>query len=73
MPLTVPKRPPKGPQTTLKQPKVHYMLSSLWLLPVESCDFSQAEKERTACKSEQIHKMTTTFTQIVVILRVSSA
>ena len=39
------------------------MSSSLWLLRVESCDFSQAEKERTACKAEQIHKMTTSFTQ----------
>jgi hypothetical protein len=25
--------------------------------------FSQSEKERTACKAEQIHKMTTIFTQ----------
>ena len=33
------------------------------LLRVESRDFSQAEKERTACKPKQIHKMTTTFTQ----------
>ena len=39
------------------------MSSSFWLLEVESCDFSQAEKERTACKGEQIHKMTTIFTQ----------
>jgi hypothetical protein len=46
-------------------------------------DFSQAEKERTVCKAEQIHKMTTIFTQkdklgpfwvkIVVILRICSA
>ena len=36
-----------------------YMCSSLWLFGVESCDFSHAEKERTACKAEQIHKMTT--------------
>ena len=42
---------------------VLYMSSSFWLLPVESRDFSQAEKERTACKAEQIHKMTTIFTQ----------
>ena len=34
-----------------------------WLLGVESRDFSQAEKERTASKAEQIHKMTTIFTQ----------
>ena len=33
------------------------------LLQVESCDFSQAEKERTACKAKQIHKMTIIFTQ----------
>ena len=38
------------------------MCSSFWLLRVESGDFSQAEKERTACKAEQIHKMTTIFT-----------
>ena len=29
----------------------------------ESRDLSQAEKEITACKAEQIHKMTTIFTQ----------
>ena len=39
------------------------MSSRFWLLGVESCDFSQAEKERTACKAEQVHKMTTIFTQ----------
>ena len=39
------------------------MPSSFWLLQVESRDFSQAENERTACKAEQIHKMTTFFTQ----------
>ena len=39
------------------------MSSSFWLLGVESHDFSQAEKERTACKAEQIHKLTTIFTQ----------
>ena len=39
------------------------MSSSFWLLRVESRDFSQAEKEKTACKAEQIHKMTTIFTQ----------
>ena len=42
---------------------VFYMSSSFWLLRVESRDFSQAEKERTACKAEQIHKMTTIFSQ----------
>ena len=41
---------------------VIYMCSSFWLLRVESRDFSQAEKERTACKVEQIHKMTTNVT-----------
>ena len=41
---------------------VHYMSSSFWLLEVESRDFSHAEKERTTCKAEQIHKMTTIFT-----------
>ena len=43
--------------------KVLYMSSSFRLLRVESRDFSQAEKERTACKAVQIHKMTTIFTQ----------
>ena len=38
---------------------VLYMSSSFWLLRVESRDFSQAEKERTAWKAAQIHKMTT--------------
>ena len=42
---------------------VLYMSSGFWLLRVESRDFSQAEKERTACKAEQIHKMTIIFTQ----------
>ena len=41
--------------------EVLYMFSSFWLLGVESHDFSQAEKERTACKAEQIHTMTTIF------------
>ena len=39
------------------------MSFSFWPLRVESCDFSRAEKERTACKAEQIHKMTTIYTQ----------
>ena len=39
------------------------MSSRFWLLQAESRDFSQAEKERSACKVEQIHKMTTIFTQ----------
>ena len=39
------------------------MSSSFWLLEVESRDFSQAEIERTACKAEQMHIMTTIFTQ----------
>ena len=41
------------------------MSSSFWLLGVESRDFSHAEKERTACKAEQIHKMTTIFTHVI--------
>ena len=40
-----------------------YMSSSFLLLGVESRDFSHAEIERNACKDEQIHKMTTIFTQ----------
>ena len=42
---------------------VLYMSSNFWLLGVESHDFSHAEKDRKACKAEQIHKMTTIFTQ----------
>ena len=42
---------------------VLYMSSSFWLLGVESRDFSDAEKNRTACKTEQIQKMTIVFTQ----------
>ena len=39
------------------------MSSSFWLLGVESRDFYHAEKERTACNAEQIHKMTTILIQ----------
>ena len=39
------------------------MFSSFSLLGVESRDFSNVKKERTACKAEQIHKMTTVFTE----------
>jgi hypothetical protein len=39
------------------------MSFSFWLLQVESHDFTQNEIERTACKAEQIYKMTTIFTQ----------
>ena len=39
------------------------MSSSFWLLGVESRDFSHAENKKTACKAEQIHKMTDIFTQ----------
>ena len=39
------------------------MSSSFGLLGDESHDFSHAEKERTACKAEQIHKSTIIFTQ----------
>ena len=38
------------------------MLFDRFILAVESRDLSQAEKELTACKAEQIHKMTTIFT-----------
>ena len=40
-----------------------YMSSSFRMLGVESRDFSHAEKERTACRAEQIHKITTIITQ----------
>ena len=39
------------------------MSSCFGLLEVESRDFSQAEKEITACKGEQIHNITTIFAQ----------
>ena len=39
------------------------MFSNFWLLAVGSLDLSQAEKEITDCKVEQIHKLTTIFTQ----------
>ena len=39
------------------------MCFSFGLSRVESHGFYQAEKERTACKAEQIHKLTTIFTQ----------
>ena len=42
---------------------VLYISSSFWLLGVESRDFSHAEKGRTACKAEGIHKLTTIFDQ----------
>ena len=43
--------------------KVVYISSRFRLLPVRSRDLSQTEKEITACKDEQIHIMTTIFTQ----------
>ena len=43
--------------------RVLYMSSSFWLLGVKSSDFSHAEKERIACKAEQVHKLTTIFTR----------
>ena len=43
--------------------KVVYMSSSFWLLAVGSRDLSPAEKKITACKAEQINKMTTIFSQ----------
>ena len=39
------------------------MSFSFWLLGVESRGFSHAEKEGTACKADQIHKMTIIFGQ----------
>ena len=47
--------------TNSKMSWVLYMSSSFWLLRVESRDFSQDEKERTACKAEQTHKTTTRY------------
>ena len=42
---------------------VVYMSSNFWLLALGSRDLSQADKETTACKAEQIHNMTNIFTQ----------
>ena len=39
------------------------MSTSFWLLRVELHDYSQAHKQTTACKAEQIHKMSIIFTQ----------
>ena len=39
------------------------MCSKKKILALESRDLSLAEKEITACKAEQIHKMTTIFTK----------
>ena len=39
------------------------MCSKKKILGVESGDFSQAKKAITACKAEQIHKVTLIFTQ----------
>ena len=39
------------------------MCSNFRLLGVESRDFSHVKKERTVCKDDQIHKMTTIVTQ----------
>ena len=39
------------------------MSFSFWLLAVRSRDLSQFEKDITACRAEQIHKMTPIFTQ----------
>ena len=44
--------------------QVLYMSFNFWLLQVESRDFSQADqKKRTACKAEQIHKITPIYIQ----------
>ena len=47
----------------MSETKVLYVSSSFWLLGVESHAFSQAEKEKTACKAEKIHKITSILTQ----------
>ena len=43
--------------------KMVYSSPSFGLLAFASRDLSQAGKEITSCKAEQIHKMTTIFTQ----------
>ena len=54
---------PSQVRPTRPRSQVLYMCSIFWLCGVESRDFSHAEKERTACKAEKIHKITTIFTQ----------
>ena len=49
--------------------RVLYMSSSFCLLGVESHDFSHDEKERSACKTEQNHKMTTILLKVVLGFR----
>ena len=44
------------------------MSSSVWLLRVESRDFSQAEKERTACKAQIREQMSVPDLQKIGIL-----
>ena len=51
------------PLSMAHQAEVVYMSSSFRLLDVGSRDLSQAEKEITACKNNQIHKETTIFVQ----------
>jgi hypothetical protein len=38
-------------------------MDGFWLLVVESCDFSQDDKEITACKAGQVYKIKTILTQ----------
>ena len=47
----------------LTKSKVLFISFIFWLFGVESRNFSHAEKERTPCKAEQIHKMTIILTQ----------
>ena len=42
---------------------VVYTSFSFWLLTLGSRDLSQTKKDIAACKAEQIHKVTTIFTQ----------
>ena len=45
------------------------MSFSFWLLVVGVRDLSQADKETTSCKAEQIHKMATTSRSIEIVPR----
>ena len=49
--------------TGVQRARVVYICVSLLLLAHESCDSSKAEKKLLLLQAEQIHKMTTMFTQ----------
>jgi hypothetical protein len=61
--LSIPKKITYTFEQTEGQIRGLILCSKEKILGVESRDFSQTEKEITACKAEKIHKMTPIFTQ----------